>query len=759
MTQRVPKAVIRQYQDPDEFAYFNMNDQDLQPFRVDLPKIKQPIETITNYGLPASEQVFIREKYPMKLMTLEKEIREKVRRISKLSANEKELEVSRRFWDTLYVQFSKYEKELEWIKWQWYYRLYGKWYFINGKPIYLDGFHFMYQNYWHLEQVGKPSYRERDRKWFIGQRYFMNTQQAPLLDKNGSFMYHPYDGTLVMEDVGYKTFSGSNDLKARQIGDTSKAALILADITMRTVEGRGGIQAEDEDQSEFVFRRKVKLPISKMSLIFKPTIKEIVNLSSGKSIDFSSKDSDYGIDASIDYATTVSRTFYDGENINVMLVDEAGKLSSRESVKARHEVIKKCVRVLHGFLMYCTTVYELDTSAGDEYLKLVTQSHIQHRNENKKTTSELGTMFFSSDEAYEGFIGKFGEPIKETPPRPDQIPYMKNVATNAKGDIMGAREYQESIRRGYEKIEDMEGLANEKRMEPLCFRDCFTPPAKNQWFDYEIISNTMSQLQLHPLDHVKRGNFMWVGNRFSNEVTFREDPNGRWIVSERLLFAEANRIIQRGGVYYPDNGLKFICATDVFRAVKAEGGKMSNGGMSVYIPWDKTIDDPAVKKDTNQYKTRRFVCTYLARPSVAEFVEDSLKTCIYFGAMQWPENNLASVEERYKEWGYGGYLLYGYDKKTGRPNNASGWYTNTNTKEEMFNRGRDWVKMHGRSCEHEEILKEYNTIKGPDDLSNHDLLASALGCFLAEDVLLDVKKTKERMQTYDLEDIKPMYYY
>jgi hypothetical protein len=185
---------------------------------------------------------------------------------------------------------------------------------------------------------------------------------------------------------------------------------------------------------------------------------------------------------------------------------------------------------------------------------------------------------------------------------------------------------------------------------------------------------------------------------------------------------------------------------------------MSDGGMAVYMPWDKTVDNPD-KKDVSQYDTRRFVCTYLARPSVEEFVEDALKTSIWFGAWQWPENNLASVEERFTEWGYGGYLLYGFDKKTGKPNNAAGWYTNQQTKSEMFNRGRDWVKLHGAYCEHEEILREFNTVRGPDDLTNHDLLAAALGCFLAEEILLIRSEIKNQMQTYDLGEIKQAFYY
>jgi hypothetical protein len=751
----ITRAILSQYKDPDEYVYYNTNDRDLIPFRVKLPVIKD-IEQVTNYGLVASEQVFKYEIYPMRLLSLEEDIYKDLRQKTKLSAQQKTLEFSRMMWDSLYGNYEKYHKEIEWIKTQWHYRLHGKWYFINGKPTYIDGMHWFYLNYWHLEQVGTPTYRERDRKWFLAQRYFMTTTEAPKKAGRGEYMYHP-DGTLVMEDVGFRTFLGSNDLKARQIGDTSKAACILYEIISRTPEGRGGIQAEDEKQSEFVFHRKLKLPVSLMKFIFRPTLKEIVSISSGTSLDFSSQEKGFGLNASIDYATTVSKSFYDGENLNVILVDEAGKLSSRESVKARHEVVRKCMRVLEGFMMYCTTVYELDTSAGDEYLKLTKQSHFHERNDDKKTTSELGNIFFPADEAYEGFIGKFGEPIKDTPVLPEQIPYIKRKIRNDKGEIMGARDFLLSVRRKYEKAGDMEGLANEKRMEPLSFRDCFTPPAKAQWFDYNVISNRLAEIQINPLPHVLRGNLIWVGNKFSNKVTFRDDPSGRWFISKRLTHNEANRIIKRRGTYFPDNGFKYLCTSDVFRAVKTEGGKMSDGGMTVFMPWDKTIDPS--DKNVDLWETRRFVCTYLFRPSVSEFVEDVLKTCIYYGAFQYPENNLASVEEKFREWGYSGYLLFGRDPKTGKPNNAAGWYTNEKTKPEMFNRGRDWIARHGAMCEHEELLKQFNEIRNPGELHSFDLLASALGAFLGEEVILETSDFKEKVKTFELNELYPKYYY
>lgn len=749
----MPKHIIRSYQDYGEsHVYLNTHDQDLQPFRVELPQ-PENIEEITNYGLLPDEQVFVREKVPRQLQELEEDIRMQLRPLN-LSPNEKEQRFVDQIWDEIDGSPDKYREIRKWITDQWYYRLYGKWYFINGKPTYLDGWHWFYLNYWTLEQVGLPEYRDRDRRWFHGQRYILSTTEAPKINSEGNVMYHP-DGTLVMEDKGIRTFAGSNVLKARQKGDTSKAQSILYEIISRTFEGRGGIQAESENKSSFVFRRKQKLPVQKMHFIFWPTLREI---DPGKVLQFSSKERDKGIDASIDYAETVYRTFYDGENLNGIHVDEPGKLDKRESVKARHEVLRKCVQELEGIMLYTTTVYEMETSAGIEFLELTKQSHFQNRNQMGQTTSGLCNLFLPATEAAHGFVGKFGESIIDTPTK-EQIPYLGKKIKNSKGEYMGAMEALQYYRQDYERKGDLVGLANEKRMEPLSFRDCFTPAAQSQFFDHEIITTRMSELRMNPPGHVMRGNFMWVGSKFSNKVKFVQDDTGRWVVSKRLTGNEANRIIKRGNVYYPNNGHKYVSVGDAFRAEKVEGGKMSYGGGAVYRVWDKTVDDPN-NKDTNQFETRQPVCTYLYRPqTVNEYVEDMLKQDIYFGAFQFPENNITHIEEKYKEWGYYGYLLYGYNKTTGKKNNVAGFYTNYATKPIMFNKGRDWIKQHGPQCEHLELLKEFNEIRNPDDLTNHDLLASFLGCLMAEDILVERVEFKDNIQTFDLTSVYSLNYY
>jgi hypothetical protein len=340
------------------------------------------------------------------------------------------------------------------------------------------------------------------------------------------------------------------------------------------------------------------------------------------------------------------------------------------------------------------------------------------------------------------------------------VPYLKKKITNRKGEHMGAREYLLAKRAELEKKGDLEGLIHEKRLEPMSFREAFTPPAQSAFFNRNIIEHRLGELQINPPPHVMRGNFLWSGGRFSNVVTFQPNSNGRWVISLRLDGGDANKIIKRGAVYWPNNGYKFIHCGDAFRVEKTDGGRMSDGGGAVMRIWDKTIDEPG--KDVKEWETERFVATYLHRPpTVDEYVEDQLKMCIYYGAFAYPENNIDAIERKFKEWGYDGYLLYGFKEESGRrkKKNVAGFNTNGKTKPELFNKGRDWIENHGEKCEHQEILREFSEIRGPDDMTNYDLFASVVGCLDGQDVMLKMSDAQQHTGGFDLGRVARRRYY
>ena len=78
-------------------------------------------------------------------------------------------------WDYLEENKDIYTAEIEWVTRMWDWRLNGLWIMINGKPTYMDGWHFFYCGFWTID-IGLPQYRDRDRRWFIAARFFFTEE-------------------------------------------------------------------------------------------------------------------------------------------------------------------------------------------------------------------------------------------------------------------------------------------------------------------------------------------------------------------------------------------------------------------------------------------------------------------------------------------------------------------------------------------------------------------------------------------------------
>ena len=225
---RINKSIVKEYEDADKYVWYNQNDPDLFPIRTELPECPD-WNTIDNFGLPKEKQVFKREEMPGILKYLIDEIKLKIKRDKNLNTRQKKEDA---FYDIIWNELEsslRYKKAVEWIESQWYHRLHGKWVFINGKPTYIAKNHWFYMNYWHIEGVGLPDYRDRDREWFWAMEYFKKDTTAPvydIIDKNGKeekVYYYNDDGSLMMKDVGYRTVDGVIVSKGRRAGDTTKS--------------------------------------------------------------------------------------------------------------------------------------------------------------------------------------------------------------------------------------------------------------------------------------------------------------------------------------------------------------------------------------------------------------------------------------------------------------------------------------------------------------------------------------------------------
>jgi hypothetical protein len=128
---------------------------------------------------------------------------------------------------------------------------------------------------------------------------------------------------------------------------------------------------------------------------------------------------------------------------------------------------------------------------------------------------------------------------------------------------------------------------------------------------------------------------------------------------------------------------KFTASADPykFETARSAMNKLSLGGGAVFWDYDNIIDGG---KAIDQWKTYRFVCTYLNRPKEKIiYKEDMLMMAVYFGAKMHPEIEVPDVWEHFEQRGYGGYLNYEIDLNTNMPHKTPG-FNSRNRKKELF---------------------------------------------------------------------------
>ena len=162
------------YKTSDRFITVN-DDPDLEPIEMPMPECPDWSE-IDGYGLPPHLQKFQYQVMP-----------ERLKKLQEHKKTQKDLDVLGQKSDELGKNYTAkevkkiledgqrdYKLEIKWIKDQWDRLLNGYWFFNNGKPTYIDGWHYVYLNFWNINsnrRDGLPEYRWRDTLFFHFARY------------------------------------------------------------------------------------------------------------------------------------------------------------------------------------------------------------------------------------------------------------------------------------------------------------------------------------------------------------------------------------------------------------------------------------------------------------------------------------------------------------------------------------------------------------------------------------------------------------
>jgi len=740
----------------ERYVLLNDNDPDLKEIQVDIfdmikrtyrfygmpePDDFPALELIDNYGLPREEQVFKYCVYPERLKQIEEGIRmdlkKKERNAKSVSPMKRDQETIERFWDFLTDHQDEYETEIKWIERQWYYRLFGYWFICDGEAIWMPGRCYFYLNFYNINNVGRPNYRNRDRKWWLGMIYSrLETRTFKFIDKDG-FGIQNTDGTYDMIDTGRRVFYGHIGAKPRRVGDTSKSGSNLIEEGTRTAEVHLGIQGSDEKGGANVFMNHVTIPFKKIPIIFKP---QLTRISIKEPLRFDSVEIENPLTTVIDYADSKYGSAYDGRTLHEYYGDEVGKVEE-ESIKMRHKVVRLCTSerdIIRGAITYTTTVEDMSKSGAKDFLELCKDSMWDRRLPNGQTLSGMLTLFFRASDGHPDFIDRYGRSVEYTP-TPEQALFINRP--------IGAIEHLEQQRR---LLRD-EDLAKEKRQNPLKFREVFTPPSKNVFFPIRQVEERLSELNFSKGKYVRRGNFYWKDGMDSS-VMWKDDPeNGNFYLSRVFSPEETNRVVINNDKKYPEFPDKIVMSVDSFQLDKTDSGRMSDGGIAVYEKRNTMIDPD--DKPMDEWLTARFILTYRHRPQTTDrFFEDALMAAVWLGAKVFPENNLDNCQRYFIQRGYEGYLLYNFDPFTGRRKNNAGFSSRGASKPKIFNLIKDDLERHIKRYRHADLLKEVLDIAGLDDMTNQDLFTAAGGCLLAIESQQAGEVEEQKQFDYKIDD-------
>jgi hypothetical protein len=756
---KIDEEILDQYKDADRYAYINEWDEDLQKFRIELPEPPR-WNLIEGFGKDPFDQVFTYEEYPYVLKTLAMKVRKDVESHPKKDESYflKEKRIKDTVISTLEREPNYYDDEIQWIKDQWYHRIHGKWYFINGKPTYINGWNFFYLNYWKLnmpENKGRPEYRMRDRLWFHTLKYTYTTTETidyKVIKTDDGVKREVQlleDGTPKMIDLGSRTLFGTNSMKGRRVGDSSKGQCVEFCIGSENFGAINGIQGDTAKTAEDdIYKDLFLYAFKEIPFFFQP---ELPNFNFAKQMNFTSNKFKGGLGSKIVPATTADKSFFDGAKLTMYIGEEVAKVVNTIDIKERHNVVIKCMSPgihINGLMLYASTVENMSGS-GKQFERFSMQSMFEERGADGRTKTGMINSFFPYQYSMEGFIDKWGDPIIGIP-REDQVEFLGFKQYDDDGNLMGADAYIKFREQQYIDDDDFEGLASYQRKHPSSFRKCFALASMNRIFNSKKLQDRLVELKFNREKKVIRGDFHWTDG-FHSPVKFVEDEdNGRFLVSEQPELGKISQVANNYGSRMPAFKDVYIACADPFKVDKTDSWRVSDGGGAVLKKYNPLVDGN--DKSVRDWSTKKFVCTYKFRPDTKdEYAEDMLKMCIYYGALMYPENNIDLISESFIRWGYKGYLLYDVDtSKTPHKMKQNAGFTTAGTggvKIKLFNLVRDYVNVHVERCDHPEIIQEILEIPGPDQMKDFDLFVCIAGCLAAEEstyvqYVYDINKDK-----------------
>jgi len=694
--------IIRRYKHIEEYVVVNEHDEDLQPIIFKLPDPPND-NKILNHSLVTNKQVYRRVQIPDRLNAL-------VNRVKKMCLQEPKKypfivdEINRE----LFKYREKYADIHKFIQNEWRRRIEGEWYFINGLRIFVPGKMCFWMDNFQLVG-GLPVYRDSDRRYF-----YMN--QMAINDPN---------------------CYGTIEIARRREGKSVKAACVLLEEITRKMNAKGGIQSKTDPDAEQFFKEHVVKGLKGLPFYHTP-IHGHTSRDPSEKIDlraqFGQGVSQLELSSSIDFRNAKPLA-YDGARLEIYIDDELGKLEIHDAYERWLKVkptLKDNFGNIIGKSIHTTTVEDSSKDGMEQFEKLFKESNYHNKNELGQTQSGLWGWF---KPAYDGLkIDHFGFTDIEAG-RKEILAERSNIRANSKN-------YFEQIRKN-----------------PMNLKEAFLISSNKCPFNTEIIAKRIQRF-FNGNSYIRRGNFEWENNVPDSRVKFFEKEDGKFFVSYFPDSTLRNLVVQKGKAKHPGNRFQFIAGSDTFNFDKVEG-RGSKGGGAVFMLLNPTqeykmqeIPEGLTQDDLDDYvmrnKTHRFVCTYSHRPESgkAEYIEDMIKMCVFYGCYMFPELNHTHVRDKFMDRGYEGFLLHRYDPTKQKVAMNPGDVTNDNTKDLLFAGFQQYIEEHGMYEFHDELLRECQKVDY-ESMTHYDRFSAAAyalygASFLKHSITVEAKKREQR---------------
>lgn len=688
--------------------------EDIEPYSITLPE-PPPLSKMKNYGLPPSEQYYVREKVPNRIWHLTRQVNNK--------------EITR---EQARNEVMKDADLSEWIASQWHKREHGEWILINGKPLYITNIYWFFLNYYHLD-TGLPQFRETDMKKHWWWKFCVEENE---------------------------NVYGGIDFTRRRVGKTFFAGNILLEAITKTPNAQCGLQSKSDIDAAKAFGKAVMNPFKRLPFFFKPDHDNSDRAK--KKIEFVSDNVEESFECLVDYGTSTA-TYYDGQKIFRYLLDEAGKMLDPADPIAIWDKVKFCLFLdgkVIGKALVTTTIEEMERGGGAKFKYLWDRSsRIQKLgmiDEYGETKSGLVPYFTPSYENM--FFDQYGFSIVDDP-KPYQAEY--RYKAKDKHWNMGGKGY---VNHAIENAKDGKDRQDLIRKMPRTIKEAFSYNNMGCLFDINIINQRLGDFihgypESQPMTF---GFFDWEGERFNSKVKFvpTDEKTARCHIRHLPTPDQRNAWTMKNGKQAPVNTAKFQASADPFkyntdRVLNKD--KMSQGAAHVFAMFDPAIE--SMEYYSGKGITDNFVLEYMYRPPTPdEYAEDVLKICIFYGCTCFPEFNVDVVDKFFRQHGFEEYLQFKKKwKSTGtgitlsEDKTQSGSNTTEQFKPVLIRHMVNYVQRMGLNCPFPRTLEQIRDLEY-SNFNDYDLAVSAMYSLVA---IFDITTQKKQTKKVNLGDLIP----